>query len=90
LPRDPIAAWPTASSAASSASCSESAGAFIGSTGTKSTVPAIVVRSPSVGKRVIAWMPEVPAVSFAQFSALPAPSEVTTPIPVTTTMGRPA
>ena len=28
-----------------------------GSTGTKSTVPAIVVLSPSVGKRRMAWMP---------------------------------
>src|SRR6185437_6073731 len=48
------------------------------------------VFSPSVGKRVIALMPDFPAVSFAQLSALPAPSEVTTPRPVTTTIGRPS
>jgi hypothetical protein len=35
-------------------------------------------------------MPDVPAVSFCQLSALPMPSEVTTPRPVTTTTGRPA
>src|SRR3954470_6820644 len=52
-------------------------------------VPAIRVLSPSVGKRVIARMPDSPAVSFAQLSVLPAPSEVTTPSPVTTTVGRP-
>src|SRR5579872_108100 len=34
-------------------------------------------------------MPDSPAVSFAQLSVLPAPSEVTTPRPVTTTIGRP-
>src|SRR5262245_12644625 len=34
-------------------------------------------------------MPDWPAVSFAQLSALPAPSEVMTPMPVTTTIGRP-
>ena len=45
---------------------------------------------PSVGKRVMRWMPDLPAVSLAQLSALPAPSEVTTPMPVTTTIGRPA
>ena len=45
------AAWPTASSAASIASRSESIGAQKGSTATKSTVPAMVVRSASVGKR---------------------------------------
>jgi hypothetical protein len=52
--------------------------------------PAIVVFRPSVGKRVMVWMPDSPAVSFAQLSALPAPSEVTMPMPVTTTIGRPA
>src|ERR1039458_7676041 len=35
------------------------------------------------------WMPDSPAVSLAQLSVLPAPSEVTTPRPVTTTIGRP-
>jgi hypothetical protein len=34
-------------------------------------------------------MPDSPAVSFFQLSALPAPSEVMTPMPVTTTTGRP-
>src|ERR1700690_3535105 len=52
-------------------------------------VPAMRVLSPSVGKRVMTLMPDSPAVSFAQLSVLPAPSEVTTPRPVTTTIGRP-
>ena len=60
-----------------------------GSTVTKSTVPAIVVFKPSIGKRVTVRMPDSPAVSFAQLSALPAPSDVTTPMPVTTTIGLP-
>jgi hypothetical protein len=34
-------------------------------------------------------MPDSPAVSFFQLSALPAPSDVTTPMPVTTTIGLP-
>jgi hypothetical protein len=55
----------------------------------KSIDPAMVVFSPSVGKRVMVRMPDSPAVSFFQLSALPAPSEVTTPMPVTTTMGLP-
>src|SRR5882757_10805379 len=58
-----------------------------GSTVTKSTVPAMVVFSPSIGKRVTVRMPDSPAVSFVQLSSLPAPSEVTTPMPVTTTIG---
>src|SRR6185436_2089064 len=60
-----------------------------GSTGMKSTEPAIVVLSPSLAKRVMRWMPDSPAVSLAQLSALPVPSEVMTPMPVTTTIGRP-
>jgi hypothetical protein len=60
-----------------------------GSTGMKSTEPAIVVLRPSLAKRVMRWMPDSPAVSLAQLSALPAPSEVMTPMPVTTTIGRP-
>src|SRR5450830_1909102 len=52
-------------------------------------VPAMRVLRPSVGKRVMARMPDSPAVSLAQLSVLPAPSEVTTPRPVTTTIGRP-
>ena len=52
-------------------------------------VPAMRVLRPSVGKRVMARMPDSPAVSLAQLSVLPAPSEVTTPSPVTTTIGRP-
>src|SRR5450756_1183764 len=47
------------------------------------------VLSPSVPKRVMVRMPDSPAVSLAQLSVLPAPSEVTTPRPVTTTIGRP-
>src|SRR5215211_1131529 len=61
-----------------------------GSTVTKSTVPAMVVFSPSIGKRVTVRMPDSPAVSFAQLSFRPVPSEVTTPMPVTTTMGLPS
>ncbi len=60
-----------------------------GSTAMKSTVPATVVFKPSIGKRVMVRMPDSPAVSFFQLSALPAPSEVTTPMPVTTTIGLP-
>ena len=52
-------------------------------------VPAIVVFRPSIGKRVKVRMPDLPAVSFAQLSVLPLPSEVTTPMPVTTTTGLP-
>lgn len=52
-------------------------------------MPAIVVFMPSVGKRVIVRIPDSPAESFAQLSDLPAPSEVTTPMPVTTIIGRP-
>src|ERR1700744_4698293 len=49
----------------------------------------MVVRKPSMAKRETRRMPETPPVSFAQLSAAPTPSEVTTPIPVTATMGRP-
>src|SRR5262249_57383763 len=52
-------------------------------------VPAMRVFNPSVGKRVIVLIPDLPAVSFAQLSDRPAPSDVTTPRPVTTTSGRP-
>ncbi len=58
-------------------------------TGRKSTAPAIVVRSPASGKRLIRRMPDWPAVSRAQLSSNPWPSEVSTPMPVTTTTGRP-
>src|ERR1039458_9168423 len=51
--------------------------------------PAMRALRPSVAKRVMAGMPDSPAVSLAQLSVLPAPSEVTTPSPVTTTIGRP-
>ncbi len=85
----PIAACSTASSAASVASLSPRVGAQNGSAATKSTVPAIRVRRPAVGKRVMAWMPERPAVRPAQFAALPCPSDVTMPRPVTATSGRP-
>src|SRR5262249_11047336 len=50
----------------------------------------MVVRRPVVSNRVMRRMPLSPAVSFVQFSSLPVPSEVTMPMPVTTTMGRPA
>src|SRR5476649_1446516 len=82
--------WLIASSAAMSASRSDSAGVESGVTGTKSTVPAIRVFKPSVSNRVMLWMPDVPLVRLAQFSALPAPIDVTTPNPVATTIGRPA
>jgi len=45
--------WPMASSAASTARRSDSIGAQKGSTSMKSMVPAIVVRRPSVGKRLM-------------------------------------
>jgi hypothetical protein len=78
-----------ASSVTISASRSERSVEEKGSTGTKSIVPAIVVFKPSVGKRVIVRIPDSPAVSFVQLSALPEPSDVTTPMPVTTTIGLP-
>src|SRR6266446_2143942 len=56
----------------------------------KSTVPATLVFSESVPNRVIFRIPDSPAVRRRQLSALPAPSEVTRPLPVTTTTGRPA
>src|SRR5215470_15239062 len=56
----------------------------------KSTVPATLVLRPSVPNRVIARIPDSPAVRRRQLSDLPAPSDVTTPPPVTTTAGRPA
>src|SRR5260370_34338921 len=56
----------------------------------KSTVPATLVFSESVPNRVIFRMPDSPAVRRRQLSVLPAPSEVTRPLPVTTTIGRPA
>src|SRR5262249_33273695 len=56
----------------------------------KSTVPATLVLSPSVPNRVISRIPDSPAVRRRQLSAFPAPSEVTRPLPVTTTIGRPA
>src|SRR5574340_729941 len=52
-------------------------------------VPAMRVFRPAVAKRVMLWMPDSPAVSFAQSSGLAAPSDVTMPVPVTTTTGRP-
>src|SRR6266550_7787257 len=85
----PIADSAMASSVAISASRSDRSVDVKGSTGTKSTVPAIVVFSPSIGKRVMVRMPDSPAVSFAQLSVLPEPSDVTTPMPVTTTIGLP-
>src|SRR5215475_2586510 len=56
----------------------------------KSTVPATLVLRPSVPNRVIWRIPDSPAVRRRQLSDLPAPSEVTRPLPVTTTIGRPA
>src|SRR5262249_49806097 len=82
--------WLIASSAAISPMRSHSDGPQNGSTAMKSTVPAMRVWPPSVANRRIAWMPDPPAVSLRQLSSSPAPSEVTMPIPVTTTIGRPA
>src|SRR5829696_3253614 len=90
LPREPMLDWLIASSAALAASVSVREGAQKGSTGRKSTEPATLVFRLSVAKRVILWMPDSPAVRRAQLSALPSPREVTTPKPVTTTIGRPA
>src|SRR5207245_8881437 len=56
----------------------------------KSTVPATLVLRHSVPNRVIFRIPDSPAVRRRQLSDLPAPSEVTRPPPVTTTIGRPA
>jgi hypothetical protein len=85
----PIPAWPVASWPASSAISCVSALALRPLEARKSTVPAMRVFRWSVGKRVIGRMPDLPAVRAAQFSSLPTPSDVTTPMPVTTTMGRP-
>src|SRR6266480_239423 len=85
----PTRASPIASSATIAAMRSPSSVEQNGSTVTKSTVPAIVVLRPSLAKRVMRRMPDSPAVSLAQLSALPAPSEVITPMPVTTTTGCP-
>src|SRR5688572_2869164 len=57
----------------------------MGASPMKSTEPAIVVRKPSTGKRVMRWMPESPAVRRRQLSATPMPSEVIMPMPVTAT-----
>lgn len=88
-PLAPIPACSSASSVTISAIRSERAVEENGSTLTKSTVPAIVVLRPSIGKRVMVRMPDSPATSFDQLSALPVPSEVMMPMPVTTTTGRP-
>src|SRR6202047_1887638 len=88
-PLRPMPDCSSASSVAISASRSVRPVDEEGSTFTKPTVPAIVVFKPSMGKRVTVRMPDTPAVSFAQLSVLPAPSDVTTPIPVTTTIGLP-
>src|ERR1700683_1389391 len=50
----------------------------------------MVVFRPSIGNREMRRMPDTPPLSFAQLSDLPTPSDVTTPIPVTATIGRPA
>src|SRR5450830_640143 len=52
-----------------------------GLTSTKSMVPAMRVFSPWVEKRRMALIPDSPAVIFAQFSVLPSPSDVITPMP---------
>src|ERR1700761_7910760 len=78
-----------ASSVTRSASRSERSVEQGGPKGRKSIVPAIEVLRPSVGNRVMVRIPDSPAVSFAQLSDLPEPSEVTTPMPVTTTIGLP-
>jgi hypothetical protein len=84
-PLRPIAASAIASFAAVSARRSVRAIEQNGSIGMKSTVPAIVVRNASVGKRVMRRMPDLPAVRSRQLSLLPMPSDVTTPRPVTAT-----
>jgi hypothetical protein len=56
VPSPPIFASSTASSPANAAILVVRSGAF--SKGTKSTVPAMVVRRPSIGKRVMVWMPD--------------------------------
>ena len=78
-PGAPMAASANASSITSSARRSDSAGADSSSTGTKSTVPAMLVRRPPIGNREMRRMPEWPAVSSRQLSCFPAPSEVTHP-----------
>ena len=84
-----MAACASASAVAISASRSVNPVEVTGSTLTKSTVPAMVDFSPSIGKRVTVRMPDSPAISLRQLSSLPAPSDVTTPMPVTTTIGLP-
>ena len=84
-PGRPRPACAIASSAASFGEALDRTGATRGSVSRKSTVPAMRVRRPSVGKRRMAWMPERPAVSAAQLSAWPWPREVTMPRPVTAT-----
>src|SRR3974390_382240 len=84
----PTPASGLASAAARSAIYSVSSGAPTCG-GRKSIVPPMRVLKPSVGKRVMARIPAWPAVRLCQFPSLPAPSEVTTPMPVTTTVGRP-
>src|SRR5205814_981474 len=83
------AASPIASSLAISARRLPSVAGQNGSTSTKSTVPAIVVRNASVAKRLILRIPDCPELALRQLSALPIPSDVTIPIPVTAT-GMPA
>src|SRR5579884_4270561 len=50
----------------------------------------MVVLRFSVGNREMRRTPEMPPLSLAQLSDLPTPSEVTTPMPVTATIGLPA
>src|SRR2546425_235985 len=66
------------------------AGAQRGPTGGKPPGPAPRAPTPVVQTGLMAQIPDPPAVSFRQFSLLPTPSDVTTPMPVTTTIGRPA
>ena len=87
-PFRPIPDWPIASSMTISARRSASVVEENGFTSTKSMVPAIRVFSPWVEKRRMVLIPDSPAVIFAQFSVLPSPSDVITPMPVTTTIGR--
>src|SRR5262249_59174276 len=61
-----------------------------GSPGPKAPAPEWVSSTPGGGRGGLGLRRDFPAVSFCQFSALPAPSDVTTPMPVTTTSGRPA
>jgi len=84
----PIPDWPTASSMTISARRSASVVEENGFTSTKSMVPAICVFSPMGGEAPNGAYSRLSGGNFRQFSVLPSPSDVITPMPVTTTIGR--